>query len=81
MFEFNGISMIPNLNWEKPDFVFKIDVCLRACGGWKQKDGDNSVEYFHSCFPGWIQEENINIIKSYSFGFTGVWGNPYITLM
>ena len=43
--DFNGIAVIPSLNWEQPDSVFSTNACLTGGGGW------NKEHYFHIKFP------------------------------
>ena len=42
---FNGVSILPGIDWSAPDSVFATDACLRGCGGVRDKT------YFHACFP------------------------------
>ena len=51
MDEFNGISIIPQYNWEAPDRVISTDACLLSCGGYS--DGS----YFHADFPEWLLKD------------------------
>ena len=44
----NGISLILNPDWEKPDSVFSTDACLKQAGRW------SGEEYWHCAFPEWI---------------------------
>ena len=55
MKEFDGISMIPDFKWTRPDEILATDSCLTGCGGWC--DG----EFFHHTFPKWLLDKNISI--------------------
>ena len=57
--QFNGISMIPDTNFTAPDAVFSCDACITGCGGIRLvKD---SVLYFHTEFPDFIQALKLHI--------------------
>ena len=32
--EFNGVAMIPEIRWSRPDAEISTDSCLTGCGGW-----------------------------------------------
>ena len=49
---YDGVNIIPNVNWSAPDVVFSVDSCLSGCGGW------SNGEYFHSEFPKWVVENS-----------------------
>ena len=48
MSEFDGISIIPDVDWSRPDEIFSTDASLRMCGGW------SNPEYFSTEFPDWL---------------------------
>ena len=45
---FDGVSIIPEVNWEAPDSKFATDTCLTSLGGWSHGS------YFRGDFPDWI---------------------------
>ena len=45
MSEFDGISVIPQVDWSRPDEIFSTDASLKMCGGWSEP------EYFSAEFP------------------------------
>ena len=47
MTTFDGVSIIPNYTWSRPDTVIATDSCLVACGGWNE----NNREFWHLKFP------------------------------
>ena len=55
LYKYNGVSMIPDLLWCKPDTVLSTDSCLAGCGG---VCGD---EYFHAAYPEHIKKQNLCI--------------------
>ena len=56
MQEFDGISIIPNYNWTKPDEELATDSCLTGCGGWLNGN------YFHGKYPDWLTSQtNVSI--------------------
>ena len=56
MAEFDGVSIIPDFDWQAPDRLIEVDACLQACGGWSEG------EYFYAKFPSWLQQvPNISI--------------------
>ena len=58
MEEFDGVSLMPPINWNAPDTVISSDACLKSAGGWAQG------EAFHVDFPNWIRNrEGISINK------------------
>ena len=52
---YNGISMMLYEEWCQPDSIFSSDSCLSGCGGFWQGS------YFHTIFPDFILERNLNI--------------------
>ena len=52
---YDGVSMMVTEEWSTPDEVFASDACLIGSGGWCQG------QYFHSCFPQFIQAEKLHI--------------------
>jgi ribonuclease HI len=46
---YNGVSLIPDTIWSKPDKVFATDACLVGCGGVMEN------EYFHVKYPDFIK--------------------------
>ena len=48
MSTFDGVSIIPTVNWQVPDVIFSTDACLESAGGWSEG------EYFKTRFPEWI---------------------------
>ena len=52
---YNGISMMLYEEWCQPDSIFSSDSCLLGCGGFWQGS------YFHTNFPDFILERNLNI--------------------
>lgn len=53
--EFNGVSLIPAMEWGEPDMVIATDASLVGCGG------VCGVEYFHSVFPPEIADKRCHI--------------------
>ena len=53
--KYNGISLIPELNWSDPDAEIACDACLEGAGGWR------AGEYFHVEFPEFIKQQNLHI--------------------
>ena len=58
---YNGVSIIPDVLWAKPDSVLATDACLEGAGG------VNLVrrEFFHFVFPDWVlaQQHHINVLE------------------
>ena len=52
---YNGVSVIPEVDWSDPDATFACDACLSGAGGWFQG------QYFHTAFPAFIQELGMHI--------------------
>jgi hypothetical protein len=46
---FNGVTLIPDMIWSKPDQVFSTDACLTGGGGWS-----NHKKFFWFKFPDFI---------------------------
>ena len=64
MEQFDGIALMPPINWNAPDSIFSSDACLTAGGGWAQG------EAFHVMFPSWIiqrKDISINELKLITF--------------
>ncbi len=57
MWEFNGISMMPEKEWSQPDVDFAVDACLSGSGGFNKRTGD----YFHTEFPPSVAEKMLAI--------------------
>ncbi len=59
--QFNGVSIIPDIQWARPDTVLMTDACLEEARGvnWECK------EYFHFPFPPEItkQQHHINHLE------------------
>ena len=53
--EYNGISMMPLVDWSSPDAVFASDACLTGCGAFFQG------LYFHRRFPDSIKVLDLHI--------------------
>ena len=56
MEEFDGISILPTVNWDAPDIVFSTDSCLERCGGWAQINSYQG-EAFTLPFPKYMMEK------------------------
>lgn len=52
---YNGVSIIPDIYWSRPDKVLATDSCLTGCGG------ICGNEYFHATFPEFIKLQNMCI--------------------
>ncbi|XP_077977557.1 uncharacterized protein LOC144433121 [Glandiceps talaboti] len=52
---YNGISMIPAVDWSAPGSIFHSDACLSGCGGITNR------QYFHSSFPEHIIDQRLHI--------------------
>ena len=64
MEEFDGISIMPPLNWNAPDTVIQTDSCLKSCGGWAQG------EAYTTDFPRWLLKKyklHINELEMLAF--------------
>ncbi len=57
LYIFNGVSIIPEIIWTKPDIVLAIDACLEGARGvyWERK------ELFHFTLPHEVLCENHHI--------------------
>jgi hypothetical protein len=62
IYQFNGVTVIPDLIWSAPDTVFSTDACLKSMGGWSGK------QYFSCMFPEDIleQQHDINVLELYT---------------
>ena len=63
--ECDGISIIPNTRWSRPDAIFSSDACLSSCGGWNE----TNEEYFYTAFPDSLKnnkEISINELETIS---------------
>ena len=61
MKEFDGINIIPDFEWSKPDEKIATDSCLTGCGGWM------NGRFFHMQFPKWLtrhKEVSINELET-----------------
>ena len=54
---FNGVGLIPEPNWSKPDAYFSVDACLAGAGGMCGR------EYFHCPIPSQLQGVDINTLE------------------
>jgi hypothetical protein len=56
---YNGVSLIPDMNWSAPDALLSTDACLSSFGGW------SGTQYISSKFPDHILLENnhINVLE------------------
>ena len=52
---YNGISIIPRLQWSSPDAIVATDACLSGCGG------ICGLQYFHCVFPDFVVELQLHI--------------------
>ena len=58
MATFDGVSLIPDYSWSRPDVVIATDSCLVSCGGWN----DSKREFWHLKFPEkYNNREDVNI--------------------
>jgi hypothetical protein len=55
LYDFNGITIIPEIKWSKPDTVFATDACLSGGGG------NCGKEFFHFKFPEFILDLDTHI--------------------
>ena len=55
MEKYNGVSIIPPIEWMAPDVIFTTDSTLTGCGGLTDS------EYFHSTFPVDIMNQSYSI--------------------
>jgi len=72
--QYNGVSLIPSLNWSTPDKIFSTDACLTGCGGLA---GDI---YFHAQFPDFILKEQFPIHQLEMIAImvaVRLWGNKW----
>ena len=53
MEEFDGVTIMPPENWDKPDLIFSTDASLTACGGWNHVGGGRALA-FQAEFPIWL---------------------------
>ena len=61
---FNGVTIIPDPNWSRPDEVISTDASLKMCGGW------SSPKFFKAAFPTWLlkrKDISINELELISF--------------
>ena len=49
---FDGITIMPPVNWDSPDSVMSSDACLKTAGGW------SGNKAFHCKFPQWLLNRN-----------------------
>ena len=52
MSDFDGVAVIPQQNWSRPDEIFATDASLKMCGGWCDP------QYFKVRFPEWLTKRN-----------------------
>ena len=52
---YNGVSMMPLVNWSAPDAVLSCDGCFEGCGGWF--DG----KFFHASFPPEVRDLELHV--------------------
>ncbi len=55
LMQFNGVTILPNLKWCRPDDSLATDACLTGCGGLL------NGRYFHRQFPAHIQKAALDI--------------------
>jgi len=53
--QYNGVSMMPMVDWSDPDEILASDACLVGAGGWF------NGKYFHCEFPDFIQSQSLHI--------------------
>ena len=53
--QYNVVSMMPMVDWSKPDEILASDACLVGAGGWFNGN------YFHCKFPEFIQSQSLHI--------------------
>jgi hypothetical protein len=52
---YNGVSMMPMVDWSQPDEILATDACLIGCGG------TCGNEFYHAVFPEFIQRQSLHI--------------------
>jgi len=52
---FNGVSVISNEKWSRPDEIIASDACLKGCGA------TCGTEYFHEVFPEHVISKDLHI--------------------
>ena len=57
MSHYNGISIIPQVDWSVPDAIISTDSSLTGCGGFSCVTG----EFFHREFPEYILDYDLDI--------------------
>lgn len=60
--QYNGISLVQEAFWSKPDAVIATDSCLTGAGGVFHTSA-NSLEYFHYETPAEFKDCDINILE------------------
>ena len=60
--EYNGISIIPELDWSKPDSVISTDACLKGLGG----INFISCQFFHVQIPKFLCDSHISLLEMYA---------------
>ncbi|XP_070571747.1 uncharacterized protein [Ptychodera flava] len=71
---YNGVTMINQAHWSRPDDIFSSDACLTGCGGC------TSAHYFHAEFPSSILnlDLHINALELLAVTVaTKLWGNEW----
>ena len=59
MEEFDGVNLIPHVEWQAPHYIFSTDSCLTGCGGWA------NGEFFHAEFPQWLLKKHNVFINEF----------------
>ena len=74
MDKYNGVSVIPSVEWSAPDVVFTTNSTLSGCGGLTH------LEYFHTPFPQFILDRGYSINALEILAVTvavRLWGQQY----
>lgn len=59
---YNGISIIPEIDWSSPDAIISTDSCLQGIGGFNF----STFEYFRADIPSFLQNEPIFVLELYA---------------
>ncbi|VDI27393.1 Hypothetical predicted protein [Mytilus galloprovincialis] len=60
--DYNGISIIPDVDWSSPDAIISSDACLKGIGG----VNFTTFEYFHSDIPESLRDMHISVLEMYA---------------
>lgn len=60
--DYNGISIIPDVDWSSPDAIIFSDACLKGIGG----VNFTTFEYFHSDIPESLRDMHISVLEMYA---------------